>query len=104
MITVVEQCKRIWAEEGKPWFQYNQMFALPEEPKRADMVEETTLENDAGESSDDDFEVMASRFEEAVLPPAPRRAVKSMRIFLASQAIPELKTTEGVTLQSSENA
>ncbi|KAG5960144.1 hypothetical protein E4U58_004742 [Claviceps cyperi] len=32
MITIVEQCKRIMQAEGRSWFQYNQMYEMPEVP------------------------------------------------------------------------
>lgn len=103
MITIVEQCKRVLAEEGKSWFQYNQLFDLPVDPKREqDIIDETTLGKDGEGSDEDEFEVMTSRFEKAVLPPPATRTVKSLRIFLSVQPVSELKTKEDVTLQSSE--
>lgn len=103
MITIVEQCKRLLGQQGKSWFQYNQMFQLPQAATQ-DVVEETVLEgeDEEGSSSDEGFEVMASRFADAVLPAPSKRIVRSMRIFLSGQAIPELGAKEGVTLQSSE--
>ncbi|OAQ61946.1 alba domain-containing protein [Pochonia chlamydosporia 170] len=105
MITIVEQCKRLLKEEGKTWFQYNEMFEVPER-ERKDVVEETVLEKD-GEDEDpdgDDFEVMASRFEEAVMPEPSRRVVKSLRVFLSVGEVGDLKNRKGVTVQSSEGA
>ncbi|KAM4065633.1 hypothetical protein HRG_010639 [Hirsutella rhossiliensis] len=102
MITIVEQCKRILADEGKACYQYNQLFDLPVEPRRPDVVEETVLDKDGEDSGHDDFEVMGSRFEQAVLPPPPARTVKSMRIFLSRQPIPELEKKDDVTIQTSE--
>ncbi|RSM10477.1 hypothetical protein CEP52_003571 [Fusarium oligoseptatum] len=98
LITVVEKCKRVLGEEGKAYYQYNQLFDLPEKPKKRDLVEETVLENDAeeGDGSDsDDFEVMHSRFEDAVLPRPSTRSVKSMRVFLSIAPIMELKSKKG---------
>ncbi|PHH89861.1 hypothetical protein CDD83_5095 [Cordyceps sp. RAO-2017] len=104
MITVVEHCKRILAARGKPWYQYNQLFDLPAEPKRADVVEETVLDKRASDSeSDGGFEVMSSRIEKAVLPPPPEVTVKSMRVFLSVQPMTELKARSNVTLQTSED-
>lgn len=104
LITVVEQCKRILAAEGKAWYQYNQLFDQPEAPKKRDLVEETVLEKGGGgnDSDSDEFEVMHSRFEDAVLPPPTTRSVKSMRVFLSTVPIPELRAKKTVTIQSSE--
>jgi len=104
LITVVEKCKRVLSEEGKPYYQYNQLFNQPERPRRKDIVEETILEDgamDNGDDSDsDEFEVMHSRFEDAVLPRPSPRTTKSMRVFLSTTPIPELKLKKGVTVQS----
>ncbi|EQK98517.1 hypothetical protein G6O67_004448 [Ophiocordyceps sinensis] len=102
MITVVEQCKRILSAKGKAWCQYNQLFDLPVEPRRPDVVEETVLDKNGGDSDHDDFEVMSSRFEKAVLPAPPTRTVKSMRVFLSRQPISELDNEGAVTIQTSE--
>ncbi|KAM0557144.1 hypothetical protein ACHAPJ_005407 [Fusarium lateritium] len=104
LITVVEKCKRILNEDGKACYQYNQLFDLPEKAKRKDIVEETILEKgveDDDDSDSDDFEVMHSRFEDAVLPRPSTRSVKSMRVFLSIAPIQELKSKQGVTVQSS---
>lgn len=109
LITVVEQCKRVLGAEGKPCFQYNQLFELPEAAVKRDVVEKTILEgadgngdngDDGDSEDDDDFEVMESRLEKALLPQPTTQVVKSMRIFLSVAAIPELKTRSGVTLQT----
>ncbi|KAH7255861.1 uncharacterized protein BKA55DRAFT_538229 [Fusarium redolens] len=104
LITVVEKCKRIVNEEGKAYYQYNQLFDQPEKSKSKDIVEETILEKDAQEDNDsdnDDFEVMHnSRFEDAVLPKPSPRSVKSMRVFISTVPIQELKIKKGVTVQS----
>ena len=103
LITVVEQCKRVLGEEGKAWYQYNQLFDQPEAEKKKHVVEETVLENEEDDGSDsDDFEVMHSRFEEAVLPPPTTRTVKSMRVFLSLAPIPELRVMKDVTAQTCE--
>ncbi|RGP74400.1 hypothetical protein FSPOR_1409 [Fusarium sporotrichioides] len=104
LITVVEKCKQVLSEEGKQYYQYNQLFDQPEKPKRKDIVEETILEKGAmdGEDNDsgsDDFEVMHSRFEDAVLPRLSQRTIKSMRVFLSIVPVPELKLKKGVTVQ-----
>ncbi|KAJ4311575.1 hypothetical protein N0V84_010384 [Fusarium piperis] len=104
LITVVEKCKKLLGEEGKAYYQYNQLFDLPERPKKRDLVEETVLEKDAGggdDSDSDDFEVMHTRFEDAVLPRPSTRSVKSMRVFLSIAPIMELKSKKGITIQSS---
>ncbi|KAG5937759.1 hypothetical protein E4U53_008145 [Claviceps sorghi] len=107
MITIAEQCKRILENQGRSWFQYNQMFDLP--ARKGEVVEETVLEGEKGgpsdEDEDDGFEDMAGRFEKAV-GPAPvlkERAVRSMRVFLSGQAIRDLGSIKGVTMQSSED-
>jgi hypothetical protein len=104
LITVVEQCRRLLRGAGKPCYQYNQLFTLPPAPlqkDRRDVVEETELRHDteAADSDDDDFEVMASRFEKAVLPPATTRETKSMRVFLSIAPLPELRSKSDVTVQ-----
>lgn len=103
LISVVEQAKRVLREERGAWVQYNQLFELPREAAETKgVVEETVLEQDAEDDDGDDFEVMESRFEKAVLPPVSTRAVKSMRVFLSIAAVPELKAKPGVTVQSSD--
>lgn len=103
LITVVEQGKRVLVEEGKSWYQYNQLFDQPEGEKKKGVVEETVLEREGDDGSDsDEFEVMHSRFEEAVLPQPTTRSVKSMRVFLSLAPIPELKAMKDTTIQSSE--
>lgn len=124
MITVAEKCKRILEEQGQTtWYQYNQLFDLPGEDaerarqktqkKKRRAVEETVLhideeyegaheEDEDDDSESDAFETMQSRFEKAVLPPPPDRTTKSLRIFLSTVPIPELKAKDGVTVQSSE--
>ncbi|KAF5597052.1 uncharacterized protein FSUBG_8622 [Fusarium subglutinans] len=103
LITVVEKCKLIVTEEGKSYHQYNQLFDQPEKSKRRDIIEETVLEDNIQEDNDsdnDDFEVMHSRFEGAVLPQPSPRSVKSMRVFISTVPIQELKIKKGVTVQS----
>ncbi|TQV92023.1 hypothetical protein IF1G_09095 [Cordyceps javanica] len=139
MITVAEKCKRLLEQQQQQqqgqiatWFQYNQLFDLPQDEAeritkrksrgKKTVVEETVLQVDAevGKDNDDDddddddddesdaFETMQqqqqqSRFEKAVLPPLPVRTIKSLRIFLSTVPIPELKTKDGVTVQTSAN-
>ncbi|KAF5543503.1 hypothetical protein FNAPI_9644 [Fusarium napiforme] len=103
LITVVETCKRIVSEEGESYYQYNQLFDQPERSKINDVIEETILEKNIQEDNDsdnDDFEVMHSRFEDAVLPQPSPRSVKSMRVFISTMPIQELKIKKGVTVQS----
>jgi hypothetical protein len=102
LITIAEQSKRVLKEEGRSCFQYNQLFDLPPETKKPDIVEKTVLETGAHDSDDDDdFEVMETRFEKAVLPQTVR-TVKSMRVFLSTMPIPELKAKNNVTVQTSD--
>ncbi|QPC77373.1 hypothetical protein HYE68_008125 [Fusarium pseudograminearum] len=105
LITVVEKCKQVLSEEGKQYYQYNQLFDQPEKPRRKDIVEETilekgTMDEEGDGSGSEDFEVMHSRFEDAVLPRPSQRIIKSMRVFLSIVPIPELKLKKGVTVQS----
>jgi hypothetical protein len=103
LITVVEKCKRVLSEEGKAYYQYNQLFDQPDKPEKKEIIEETILERGVDEDNDsdsDDFEVMHSRFEDAVLPRPSSRSVKSMRVFLSITPIQELKSRDGVTVQS----
>ncbi|KAG6153624.1 hypothetical protein E4U10_003967 [Claviceps purpurea] len=44
MITIAEQCKRIMQAEGRSWFQYNQMYEVPEMPAGKGDVAETVVE------------------------------------------------------------
>ncbi|KAF5018540.1 hypothetical protein F66182_9474 [Fusarium sp. NRRL 66182] len=104
LITVVEKCKLVLGEDGKACYQYNQLFDLPKKPNKKDIIEETILEKGADEEEDsdsDDFEVMHSRFEDAVLPRPSTRSIKSMRVFLSIAPIQELKSKKGVTVQTS---
>ncbi|TFB02386.1 hypothetical protein CCMA1212_005787 [Trichoderma ghanense] len=110
MITVAEQCKRVLGEQGQAWYQYNELFDLPPESKKnkkKTAPEKVDVEEEAEEDPDSDegaFEAMESRFEKAVLPPPRVRTYKSLRIFLSHQAIPDLKSRENVTTQTSEDA
>ncbi|KAG5936440.1 hypothetical protein E4U60_002541 [Claviceps pazoutovae] len=45
MITIAEQCKRIMQAEGKSWFQYNQMYEVPEVAAGEGGVVEKAVEN-----------------------------------------------------------
>ena len=111
MITVVECCKRVLVEEGRGWYQYNQLFDLPRAAEKKDVVEETVLERDGGKQAaeddsddNDDFEVMQSRFENAVLPPQPTHITKSLRIIVSATLLPELKALDNVAVQASDEA
>ncbi|KAF9779096.1 hypothetical protein IL306_002469 [Fusarium sp. DS 682] len=103
LITVVEKCKQILTEEGEAYYQYNQLFDQPEKSQSKDIVEETILEKGPQKDDDsdsDDFEVMHSRFEDAVLSRPSSRSVKSMRVFISTVPIQELKIKRGITVQS----
>ncbi|PTB68064.1 hypothetical protein BBK36DRAFT_1114493 [Trichoderma citrinoviride] len=110
MITVAEQCKRVLGEQGQAWHQYNELYDLPPESAKKKQKKTTServeVDEEAEEESDSDkgaFEAMESRFEKAVLPPPRVRTYKSLRIFLSHEAIPELKSRENVTVQTSED-
>ena len=108
LITISEQCKRLLKEQGRACYQYNQLFELPLELRKTDVVEKTVVDpkDHGGDSQDDDddgaFEVMESRFEKALLPEPPRKVVKALRVFLAPLAVPELRAEPGMTVQISE--
>ncbi|KAG9254617.1 uncharacterized protein F5Z01DRAFT_654351 [Emericellopsis atlantica] len=109
LITVAEHCKRILKEQGRSVYQYNQLFEVPEalqKVKKPDIVEKTVLEDEDedgdGDAEDDYFETMQSRFEKAILPPAPKSLPRSMRVFLSLSPVPELKGKTNVTLQLTE--
>ncbi|KAI3542527.1 hypothetical protein CABS02_10368 [Colletotrichum abscissum] len=117
MISIVETVKRIVAaekksvdgkegeESGGKWYQYNLMYELPPKP---DVVEDTVLGGGGGtqdcsddeDRDEDDFEVMKTRFERAVLPQPVKRAAKSLSIFLSLAPVPELKARGDVTTQT----
>lgn len=105
LISVVEQCKRVLVDEGKAWYQYNQLFEPPRKPDMRSVVEETIIGPDPvdeGDDSDDEhFEVMRSRFENAVLPRLVSNTIKSMRIFLSIASVPEVRSKPDVTTQTS---
>lgn len=110
LITIVETTKRVLGQEGKAWWQYNQLFEQSEraEKKKKDVVEETMLEKgnvDAEEEEEEDsyFETMGTRLEEAIHPAPKAKVVKSLRVFLAIAPIPELRMKGDVTLQTSSD-
>ncbi|KEY65035.1 hypothetical protein S7711_07370 [Stachybotrys chartarum IBT 7711] len=113
LVTVVEQSKRVLVDEGRPWYQYNQLCDPPPDPRnRGDVVEETVLDPNVDDLSDDDesdsdgeddeFEVMGQRFDKAVARPPPTRVRKSMRMFLSTSPVEHLESKPDVTRQSSE--
>jgi hypothetical protein len=108
MITVAEQCKRTLGEQGRTWFQYNELFDLPAEARKrktsSKKANSEEVEEEESDSDDSAFETMQSRFEQAVLPPPRARAYRSLRIYISSQPIADLKGKENVTVQTSEGA
>lgn len=108
LITIAEQVKRLLAESGSKWYQYNQLFDsnTEEEKKREkERIEKTELHKGRNEDDDDDdgdFETMQDRFTRAVVRQPAERKIKSMRIFLSTVPVQELKLKENVTMQSSE--
>lgn len=105
MISIVEHCKRQLGGQDKPWHQYNQMFDQPEGLRKTEVVEETLLEapehaEDHSDDEDDDYETMDSRIEHAIKQPPAHRPIKSLRILLALQAVPEMRTNDNVTVQT----
>ncbi|KOS20333.1 hypothetical protein ESCO_006234 [Escovopsis weberi] len=89
MISVAELCKRTLGESGARWFQYNQMFELPEEE----------LEREGRRR---ERRRRRRLFESAVLPPPRARTTRSLRIFLSLEPIPDLRSRPDVTTQTSE--
>lgn len=114
LITVTEQAKRVLKEEGKQWYQYNELFESPEREEKKqqnkNIVEETALEGVAAanldeiEEEEDDFEVMESRLDKVLASAPSTRTIKSLRIILTVQPLPELRSRDKVTCQSSEEA
>lgn len=103
MITIAENVKSVLTSEGKQWHQYNRLFLLPPTAKPKEGVEEMVLQNaeNATASESDDFEIMESRFERAVLPQKPERPPMSLSIYLSTTLIPELKAMDDITVQTS---
>ncbi|PHH66907.1 hypothetical protein CDD81_5259 [Ophiocordyceps australis] len=102
LITVVERCKRTLTDRGKSWHQYNQLFDVPAAVVEPEVVDETVLQGDAAESDAEAFETMSSRISKAVAPPTPPRSIKSLRVYLAMQSVPELAGKLGITVQASD--
>ncbi|UNI20698.1 hypothetical protein JDV02_006764 [Purpureocillium takamizusanense] len=109
LVTIVEHCKRVLSDQGRVWFQYNELFEMPpgtgRSKKTADTVEETVLDKDGdeGDSEEGEFETMKNtRFEKATMA-APPRTMKSLRVFFTTESVPELRSKKGVTLQSAES-
>lgn len=100
LVTIVEMAKRILGEAGRGWWQYNQLYE-PEERKKKDVIEETVLEK--GGDEEEFFETMGARLQEAILPEPKTRMVKSLRVFIATGPVAELKTKTGVTVQTSND-
>ncbi|KAL2202937.1 hypothetical protein CC79DRAFT_1373084 [Sarocladium strictum] len=108
LITIVETAKRVLDQEGKAWWQYNQLYEQSEKLQKAkDVVEETRLEGVHANESDGDeeefFETMGARLEQAIRPEPKSRPVKSLRIFLATGPVAELRTKSNVTVQTSSD-
>lgn len=106
LITIVETVKRVLDQEGKAWWQYNQLYDQPEKPQKArDVVEQTRLEgvhaNESDGEEEDYFETMGARLEQAIRPEPKSRPVKSLRIFLAAGPVAELRMKGNVTVQTS---
>lgn len=106
LITIAETVKRVLGQEGKSWWQYNQMYEQPERivEEKKDVIEETVLDRgdadeDESEATSDYFETMGPRLEQAIQPPPKLRTIKSLRIFLALHPVLELKTKQGITVQ-----
>ncbi|KAM0287240.1 hypothetical protein ACHAQH_000554 [Verticillium albo-atrum] len=110
MMTIAECLKRNLAAgpgvgAGGQWFQYNMLYAVPLRPNEVEeVVEETVLGGNADgasleDSDEDDFEVMESRFERAIMPPPSTRVVMSLSIFISVVPVPELKVRDGVSVQ-----
>lgn len=103
MITIAENVKRVLTSDGKQWHQYNRLFLLPPTAKPKEEVEKTVLQNveNATGSESDDFEIMESKFERAVMPQRPERPPMSLSIYLSTTPVPELKAMDDITVQTS---
>lgn len=120
MVTVVELAKRRMTEAGQPWFQYNRVYQVAEQPKasnsklrRSDnrrvenqnIMEDTVLggaEVDEGEDDEENaFEPMENAFEQAIREkPAIEPASTYMSMFLARVPIPELQAKTFISFQT----
>lgn len=120
MVTVVELAKRRLAEVGQPWFQYNRVYQVAEQPKTSNsklgraanrrvedetIIEDTALggvDVDGDEDEDEDaFEPMENAFEQAIRKtPAVEPASTYMSMFLARVPIPELQAKAFMSLQT----
>lgn len=104
LITIVELCKRTLSDEGKAWYQYNQLYELPERTSTEKTRKNSDSASRADESDSDGFEAMSGCSDKAAPMPAPKRRDMSMRVFLSAQPIPELRERQDTTEQrSSEN-
>lgn len=120
MVTVVELAKRRLTEAGQPWFQYNRVYQVAEQPKASNskfgspdnrrvekqhIMENTVLGGAEVDEDDDDeedaFEPMENAFEQAIREkPAIEPASTYMSMFLARVPIPELQAKTFVSLQT----
>lgn len=118
MVTVIELAKRKLSEAGQPWFQYNRVYQVAEEPRTSSknkvdrrvenqsIIEDTILggaEEDEDEDEEDAFEPMENVFEQAVREkPAAKHPNTYMSMFLARVPIPELQAKTFITLQTNK--
>lgn len=122
MVTVVELAKRRLTEAGQPWFQYNRVYQVAEEPKATSsklprsnnqrvenqtIVKDTILgvaeddDEEEDEEDEDEFELMNTAFEQAIRDkPAVETMSTYMSMFLARVPIPELQAKTFITLQT----
>ncbi|KAL3960857.1 hypothetical protein ACCO45_005974 [Purpureocillium lilacinum] len=109
LVTIVEHCKRVLADEGEGLVPVQRAVRIAARRKEGEENGgrgggDGSAGDGAEEDSDDgEFETMNStRFEKATMPPPPR-TIRSLRVFFASESIPELKSKSSVTVQSAES-
>ncbi|KAL5614324.1 hypothetical protein BROUX41_004430 [Berkeleyomyces rouxiae] len=133
MISIAEKVKSLLAAEGTAWVQYNRLFesaaratgknkrngarghsqggaremvAVPAVDDDAQAAQQSTAQGDQNaddESDDDYFESTANRFERAANPPKAQRPTMSLSIYLSVVSIPELRSSPGISMQTSED-
>lgn len=116
MVTVMELAKRRMTEAAQPWFQYNRIYQIAEEPKarisklsnRGKGVNQTVINDtilggneDEVEDEEDAFEPVENSFEQAVRDkPAVESKSTYMSMFLSRVPIPELQAKAFISLQT----
>lgn len=107
MTSVVELVKRRVHEAEQKWFQYNRLYEVSVEPRRAaerSIIEDTVLgDHGGGSEEEDDFEVMQTPFERAVHKEPEVTMKPYMSIMLSRVPILELQAKDYITTQSNSD-